>query len=232
MTEKSQSNRSPKNDSGKNPCSICRASGNPPPCKGHGRGSSSGGDSSKDNATKSSNIPQDSALNRIGDAILTQHSELNSIVLFDRDVISELLSKQLLAIDNNREIGILSIKCNPLLLSEDQKKELKKFVDVLIAELDTFKNENGISVNCAVVEKDNRGNLLTLRITLPTPKAYDKFINQLSSKKLLPTPSPLAMNSATDSGHAVRSENEEAMQTEKKYKSPFSIDGPKPNGHQ
>jgi hypothetical protein len=108
--------------------------------------------------------------------------------MFNPDVIAELLAKKLLFINNDRDSGILTIKlqCDPNLLTEDQKNELKKFVDAILKELDEFKKENGISANCATLEKDKEGNILSLRINLPTPKIYDDFIMRLADKNLLP----------------------------------------------
>ncbi len=101
--------------------------------------------------------------------------------MFNSDIISDLLSKKILSIDNNRDSGILTIKCIPNLLSNEQKKELDKFIEAILKQLNEFKKEKGIVTDC--VKKDNEGNI---HITLPTPKMYDEFIKLLARKNLLP----------------------------------------------
>lgn len=184
-----------------NPCSICRANRVPPPCRGHG-GQSGGGSDSEKKADKSdkqapANTPGQ-LIDTMGQVVvnattqaldykgLSQQSQLTEKI-FNQEIISDLLSKNILVINNDRDSGILTIKlqCKPNLLSEEQKNEFKKFVDTILEELDEFKKEKGILTNCETVEQDNVGNFLSLRITLPTPTAYDAFIQRLASKNLL-----------------------------------------------
>ena len=56
---------------------------------------------------------------------------------FNPEIISEMLSKGLLLIDNNRELGILTItlQCSPRFLSAEQSRELKKYIDAILQEL-------------------------------------------------------------------------------------------------
>ena len=83
------------------------------------------------------------------DTALSQKLELNDQP-FNPEVISDLLSKKLLIIDNARDSGILTIKVqgSASLLSNDQRKELKKFVEVILKELDEFKKEKKCETNC------------------------------------------------------------------------------------
>jgi hypothetical protein len=199
----------PRQDPQNNPCSLCRPYG--PICKGHGGGGGGGGSGGGDNSQSGNSgeastndyvkgTPETAsyAINTDSDAANTnttayakenltslQSSAANSM-LFNSEVISDLLAKNLLLIDSNNELGILSIKCNPELLSKDQKNDLKKFIDVLLKELDAFKKEKGISANCVTINKDHAGNIVSLRITLPKPAMYDSFIQRLVNKNILP----------------------------------------------
>ena len=65
--------------------------------------------------------------------------------------------------------------------------ELKRYIDSILRELEDFKREHGITVNCVTMEKDSAGNILSLRITLPKPDLYDAFMRRLASKNILPT---------------------------------------------
>lgn len=204
---KTDSRMDPKN----NPCSLCRAYALPPPCKGHGGKGSSGGSGSGDNSQSGNsdkastndyakgsletvshaiNSDNDAANTNatiyVGENTVSLQNSVDPNLLFNTEIISELLSKKLLFIDSNNELGILSIKCNPELLSKDQKNELKKFIDVLLNELEAFKKEKGITANCSTIDKDAAGNIISLRITLPTPAVYDAFIKRLVNTNLLP----------------------------------------------
>jgi hypothetical protein len=204
-----------KMDPQNNPCSLCRPF-RVPVCPGHGgskggsgSGSSGGGESGGDNS-QSGNSQENSSTahathtpettnhatntdSNIGytntytaQDISTPQNVLSKNMLFNSEVISELLSKKLLSLDSNNDLGILSIKCNPELLSKDQKNEIKKFIDVLLKELEAFKKEKGLSVDAATIDKDPTGNIISLRITLPKPAIYDAFIQRLVNKNLLP----------------------------------------------
>lgn len=117
-----------------------------------------------------------------------QFQQSNDKKMFNSEIISELLSKKLLVIDNNKDCGILTIKlqCNAALLWEKQRNELIKFINTLLKELEDFKVEHNISINCAIINKDNESNIQSLCIALPMPKIYDGFIQRLANKNLLP----------------------------------------------
>jgi hypothetical protein len=190
----------------RNPCARCRAAKMATcKCGGSSSGSGSSSDGSEEKTEKAdkkapANVPgqlidkETKELTMPTQAInsknLTMQFRLNyNKKMFNSEIISELLSKKLLMIDNDKERGILTIKlqCDPKLLSEEQRNELKKFVNTILKELDAFKKEHKISANCAIINKDNEGNILSLRIALPVPKIYDTFIQRLAVKNLLPT---------------------------------------------
>ena len=155
-------------------------------CFGHGAGGGSDGSgSSKGEAHKGDGTTAKDITQAITNENFKQEFQLDEIN-FNPEIISELLSKGLLKIDNDRELGILTIQCNPNLLTPVQNKEVTKFVNAILKELVEFKKEKGISANCAKIDRDDKGNIRSLRITLPTPTIYDDFIKRLASKKLLP----------------------------------------------
>jgi len=190
-------------------CKICHKETFPVRrCFGHDSGGGSGGGGSGDSEEKVSS--DDNAPTTFVEKIMNMASQIASAITqaidgtninitqqpysvnentFNSEVISDLLSKKLLLIENNRDSGILTIKlqCNQDVLSEEQRKELGKFVDTILKELDSFKKEKKISADCAILEKDHAGNFLSLRIHLPKPTLYDEFIQRLARKNLLPT---------------------------------------------
>lgn len=174
-----------------------------PQCFGHGGGgvgSSSGGGGSDQKAVKDDAKPQAKPVGNVdqgshvqaASVIVTSHTPTKHFEKkderFNREVISDLLSKNILSIDNDREKGILTIKllCDVSVLSSEHKAELKKFVNNILNELNEFKKENGLSADCYTLKKDKDGNILSLQITLPTPTLYDAFIQRLASKHILP----------------------------------------------
>ena len=236
-----------------NPCSICRANRIPPPCKGHGGkggGGGAGGGDSEEKAGKSDHQSSVNVPGQLVDAVgqpvyavtqvmdggdLLLQPELNEKI-FNSEVISDLLSKELLLIDNDRNSGILTVKLRYSfgLLSEERRDALKNFVDAILKELRDFKKENGISASCAAMENDNERDFTSLRITLPKPGLYDAFIQRLASKNLLPVqnieqnekvvyqegmnhfnPSPLSMKSTPITSKNLKKTDEEKHQAQK-----------------
>ncbi|KTD53881.1 hypothetical protein [Legionella quateirensis] len=110
---------------------------------------------------------------------------------FDPEIIAELIAKGLLLVDSDRESMTLSIKCEPSKLTEEQREELKKFMEAIIKEFNEFKEENHLSDDCIQILQDEEGNIRSLRITMPTLALYDAFIQQLANN-LVPVPSPKA----------------------------------------
>ena len=100
---------------------------------------------------------------------------------FDLDVIMQLIAQGLLHIENNLTTGILTIKCNPDLLSEKQKLEVTKFIRTIEMECNQFKQ--GI----ALVGLDAKGNVASLTVDLRKDlPLYAKLIQYLLKNNLLP----------------------------------------------
>ena len=172
-----------------------------PQCFGHGGGSGSSDSSSESSSTrkdrgldnsdnKTTAAPNPSVEVNTGSAVELSYGFKHQFdgKPFNDEMISELLSARLLLIDNNSELGTLTIKllCNAKDLSLEQRNEFNNFVNEILKELEEFKIENDLSQNCKLIEQDKEGNILSLRIALPTLQLYDDFIKRLASKKLLP----------------------------------------------
>ncbi|VVC75506.1 hypothetical protein AQUSIP_07960 [Aquicella siphonis] len=183
----------------KNPCSICRANRIPPPCKGHGGGGggSSGGSSESDSAlTRSGEVtmkpqsPDETAVTRSGmpDIYASDQSIIERLTpySFDSEMISDLLSRQLLSIDHDADKGILRIQSLSHLLSESQKNGLRQYINTILKELQKFRHENGIQSECHEIRNDRDGHFISLTIALPSPALHQAFIQKLAEKNLLP----------------------------------------------
>lgn len=110
---------------------------------------------------------------------------------FDPEVIAELITKELLLIQNDRESKALSIElqCAPSSLTLKEQRQLKKYMNAIIKEFNEFKKENKLSDDCLKISKDDQGNIISIRITMPTLALHDAFIQRLANN-LVPTPSP------------------------------------------
>lgn len=190
-------------DKAKPRCTICGKytdKKTSPQCFGHGGGAGGGGSGSSETkgsdaaSTHTKTSSQSESKNPI-EATIAITSSIAAIPQFDShdikfnpEVISELLSKKLLMIDNDRDKGVLTIKlqCDPNLLSQEQKDELKRYVNAILKELNELKKEKGISADCYTLQKDKDENILSLRISLPNPTLYDEFIQRLANRNLLP----------------------------------------------
>jgi hypothetical protein len=108
---------------------------------------------------------------------------------FDTQEISDLISNNILSIDNDMAVGSLTLRLlyNPGLLTGNAKFQLKRYLDTILRELEEFKKEHGIATNCIIYEKDSAGNILSFRINLPSYALYAAFMLQLASKNILPT---------------------------------------------
>lgn len=168
-------------------------------CGGHGGGG--GGSDSGDDASNEDGMEADvdSALgvnpaNSMADELMFGSADWESMILqpddldFDEEIISELLVDGLLVINNHSDKGILTfeLRCSPNALSQVQRDELKKYFNAIQNELEQFKEENGISDECKKINTDAAGNILSLRITLPSPALYDAFIQRLAKQHLIP----------------------------------------------
>lgn len=205
-------------------------------CSGGG-GPSSGGEGGGGSSSEEKSDMKSAAPSSTSDGMVEKQTSKNEVNVKSWDgtikpaltpketmmlIISDLLSKKLLTIDDNKGLCTLTIKCDPKLLSESQRNAVKEFVKVLQKELDEFRNKNGISdKDCLVkIEKDKQGNIISLSINFPLNKKtlYDAFINHLKNQKLMP----------------ISSINQEKKDTVSEHKrpSPFSDinEGPKPKG--
>ncbi|MBI2786284.1 MAG: hypothetical protein HYX60_08285 [Legionella longbeachae] len=143
--------------------------------------------------------------------------ELNLESSFDPEIIAELIEKGLLLVDSDRKSMTLTIKllCEPNALTEEQRAELKKFMEAIIKEFNEFKEEHHLSNDCMLLIQDEEGNIISLRITMPTLALYDAFIQRLANN-LVPIPSPKAQ------------EKEEVTKEQNLASNPLSME-PKPS---
>jgi CubicO group peptidase (beta-lactamase class C family) len=173
-------------------------------CGGHGGGGggSSGADSTAEKRANQGGQSQASKPaetldeKKFADDFYSIEESLDSqlqtdVERFDSEIIAELVAKGLLLIDNDRESMTLTVKlqCEPNSLSKEQRHELKKFMGALLKELNDFKEINHLSDDGVTFVKDTEGNVLSIRITLPTIALYDAFIQRLANN-LLPAPNP------------------------------------------
>lgn len=118
---------------------------------------------------------------------------------FNAQIILELINKGRLEIVHNRESRTYSMRlqCGLNALAVEQKQELHKFMKTFLAEWNRFKEENRITIPCLTLTQDKEGNILSLRIRVPTPDLYDAFIQRISNK-VLPALNPATHKTALD----------------------------------
>lgn len=196
-------------------------------CSGHGGGGGGG-----DNSTTSDKASEEKASFGADKSLskpdkVTETSEqfigefdsekLDSEPSFDPEVIADLIAKGLLLVDSDRESMTLTIKllCEPNVLSEEQKEELKKFMEAIVTEFNEFKEEYHLSDECIQIIQDEKGNLCSLRITMPTLALYEAFIQRLANN-LIPIPNPKAQ------------EKDKNQKTQRAAPTPLSME-PKPS---
>ncbi len=165
-------------------------------CSGHGSGAGESDSATADKTSEKKVSPRkENSLTKPQKTVETTDEwigEFDSRSLdeksFDPEIIAELINKGLLLIDNDRELMKLNIKllCEPNSLTEEQKEELKKFIEAIITEFNKFKEENHLSTDCMQINQDEEGNILSLRINMPTLALYDAFIQRLANN-LAPT---------------------------------------------
>ncbi len=179
-------------------------------CSGHGAGSGGGDNATSDKKTseEKASSGEDAFLTKPGKVVETADEmigefgseELDSDSSFDPEIIAELIAKGLLLVDSDRESMTLTIKllCESNALTEEQREELKKFMEAIIKEFNEFKEENHLSADCIHIIQDKEGNICSLRITMPTLALYDAFIQRLANN-LVPISTPQAQekNEAT-----------------------------------
>lgn len=184
-------------------CKTCFKEIAPTPrCFGHGGGGGGGSDAGSDKASDEKASPgEDKSLTQSDNIVETTDELLSDFAAmgdskdlkFDPEIIAELIAQGLLLVDSDRESMTLTIK---LLyefntLTEEQRDGLKKFMEVIIKEFNEFKEENSLSDDCMKLIPDEKGNILALRITLPTLVLYDAFIQRLANN-LVPMPNQKA----------------------------------------
>lgn len=155
-------------------------------CSGHGSGSGGGDSASSDKTTEEKASPGElvktTELTGKFDSIEDSEALLEE-ESFTPEIIAKLVAKGLLLVDSSRESKTITIKlhCGPNLLTKEQEEEVTKFMETITKEFNEFKEKNNLSDDCIEILKDEKGNILSLRITLPTLALYDAFIHQLAN---------------------------------------------------
>ncbi|KTC78100.1 hypothetical protein [Legionella brunensis] len=179
-------------------CSVCFKEIAPKRlCSGHG-----GGNDSKDDSATSDRTSEEKASPRENNSLTKPRKvaetadelmgKFDSGSLdeenFDPGIIEALIAQGRLLIENDRKSMTLAIQllCEPNSLTEEQREELKKFMEAIITSFNKFKEENHLSDDCIHITRDEKGNLLSLRISMPTLTLYDAFIQRLANN-LVPT---------------------------------------------
>jgi len=171
-------------------------------CFGHGGGGGGGDGGSGKTSEEKASPGEDKSLTKSGKVVETtdelgefasmgDSEALDLESSFDPEIIADLIAKGLLLVDSDRDSMTLTIKllCEPNALTEEQREELKKFMEAIIKEFNEFKEENNLSDDCMQMIQDEEGNILSLRITMPTLALYDAFIQRLANN-LVPIPNP------------------------------------------
>lgn len=167
-------------------------------CSGHGGGGGGASETSDKASDEKANPGEDKSLSKPGKVVETTDEMFGAFdsearVLdshFDPEIIADLIAKGLLLVDNDRESLTLTIKllCEPDVLTEEQRDELQKFIEAILTEFNAFKEENNLSSDCLeIIQDDRKGNIISLRITMPTLALYDAFIQRLANN-LVPVP--------------------------------------------
>ncbi len=103
-------------------------------------------------------------------------------------LIADLVKNKLLTIEDNKGLCTLIIKCDPEKLTELQRNAVTAYIEMLKKELNDFLKEQGVSEKSCIVKdvKDAQGYILSFSFNIPNSKLYNKFIETLQQKKLLP----------------------------------------------
>lgn len=193
-------------------------------CFGHGGGGGGGDGGSGETSEEKASYGEDKSLTKSGKvetagefASMGDNEELDLESSFDPEIIEQLIADGKLLVDSDRESMTLTIKllCEPNELTEEQREELKKFMEAIKKEFNEFKEENNLSDDCMEIIQDEEGNIRSLRITMPTLALYDAFIQRLANN-LVPIPSPKAQ------------EKDESQKTQRVVPTPASTE-PKPS---
>ena len=177
-------------------------------CFGHGGGGGGDGSSSDNSSDEKEDLTSDNSLKQLKKLIEDTEEFIDDFELIEDDenaeilsneesfnpkIIEDMIAKGLLLVDSDRQTRTLTIKllCEPKSLTKEQSHELKKYMEAILREFNGFKEEKRLSDDCLQVTKDEKGNLISLRIIMPTLTLYDAFIQRLATN-LVPTPSPKA----------------------------------------
>ncbi|MFO8785461.1 hypothetical protein SDB96_15510 [Legionella pneumophila serogroup 1] len=174
-------------------------------CFGHGGGGGGGDGGSGKTSEEKASSGEDKSLTKSGKVVESTDELMGEFASmgdgegldlessFDPEIIEQLIADGKLLVDSDRESLTLTIKllCEPNELTEEQREELKKFMEAIIKEFNEFKKENNLSDDCLQLTQDEEGNILSLRITMPTLALYDAFIQRLANN-LVPIPTPKA----------------------------------------
>jgi hypothetical protein len=206
-----------------NPCGICRAAGSPV-CKGHRGGGGGSSTSNRHELDSSSDAPPIFSL--------TLEKLFGKSAVWRRphswDMIFEFANPDaLLSIKLDMDNGLLVFSGHKELLA-DQQTVLDKFFEAIEREFNAFKQElthRGISTENMQVNRV--GNKLT--ITIPHPKYYDAFVQQLTDKNLLVTQMESLPSERLTTLCEKGSEQSDGV-NESSTPTPFDINGPKPKG--
>ena len=185
-------------ESAKVRCRVCFKEISPKRlCSGHGGGGGGGEGDSPDETLEETTSPNEDKLlakpRKVDETTDEMIDQLDSNSSFDPEIIAALIAKGLLLVDSDRSSMTLSIKllCEPNELNNEQREEFKKFMTAIVKECNEFKKTNHLSDDCMKIVQDEKGNVLSLRITMPTLALYDAFIQRLANH-LVPIPSPKA----------------------------------------
>ena len=174
-------------------------------CFGHGGGGGGGDSGSGKTSEEKASSGEDKSLTKSGKVVESTDELMGEFASmgdgegldlessFDPEIIEQLIADGKLLVDSDRESLTLKLElqCDPNELTPKQRHELKKFMEAIIKEFNEFKEENNLSDDCMKIVQDEEGNILSLRITMPTLALYDAFIQRLANN-LVPIPSPKA----------------------------------------
>ena len=206
-------------------CGLCRAMGNPPPCKGHGGsgGSSSSSVSSGGETKSSEGLNASQTTSTFGQVVEASTQVSVKAALVPTQLSSDKIVNYeagLLTVGSDRLRGDLTFQVKPG-LTKNEIEASREFLKAVKTAFDEFKSrlsEQGASVKgLTAVIKDNE-----LAIHIPNPKYYDTFIKNLESKNLLSKPNIEQQEEKQKHEHG-KYTNERPLENKKSfYQNPFS----------
>lgn len=183
-------------------CKICKKEIRPAyrcSCAGGGPGadSSPSADTNEKGASATgSGVTSDTTMSQSGSTkVSASHDGISTTVkptltptVTLRELLANLIKKNLLTFDSNQGLATLTIQCDPKKLTEAERNAVRELTKEILQELEDFKNKNKLSdKDCIVkIEKNENGDISSLKITIPNQKLYNQFISQLKEKGLVP----------------------------------------------